>query len=219
MSKNNDDLKMTKEALEKEHGRAISDHEAAKAKEFIDLIARMVVDITFRETAREQKLLEHPNGYHLEGSHTCPICNKVCKDESSWYDKYGVKCITCQDAINKKIIPPTLCAQPESYYSMFDLEHFFNLNGKILRSWIRGGILKARVIPGLDRGTHATLFLIKDNKKFLPPKRLLKSGIIKEEKDGKEEYVFPIPWYRLCDNPLAKIKKYGIVEHLVALKK
>lgn len=219
MSKNNDDPAMSKEDIEKIAGRALSDHEARKAKEFIDLIAHMVVDITFQEVAREKKLLEHPNGYHLEGGHTCPICGKVCHDETSWYDKYGVKCITCQSAIDKKIIPPTLCNQRESYYSMFDLEHYFNLNGKILRSWIKGGILKARVIPGLDRGTHTTLFLLKDNKKFLPPKSLVKSAIIKEEKDGKEEYVFPVPWYRVCDNPLGKIKKYRIVEHLVALTK
>jgi hypothetical protein len=218
MSKSKKNLSMTKEALEQETDRLLTDHEAKKDKDFIDFMAKMVVDIAFREAAKETKLLDHPKGFHLEGGHTCTICQQICSDELSWYDQFGVKCTACQAAVDKKIIPPTLCKHPESFYSMFELEHCFNLDSKILRRWIKGGILKARVIPGLTKGVHATLFLIKDNKMFLPPKSLVKSGIASEEINGRKEYIFPIPWYRLCDDPLGRIKKYGIVEHMVTIE-
>ncbi|NCI51396.1 hypothetical protein GWC95_15815 [Sediminibacterium roseum] len=215
MSKNKLGSAMSKQAMEEACDRALSNHEAQKEKELIDLIAHMVVDVTFMELTREKKLLEHPKGYHLDGSHSCEICGCICKDESTWYDRYGVKCITCQAAVDKKIISKTFFKKRDSYYTMFDLEYCFNLNAKIIRRWIKLGILKAREIPAQGGGTHATFFLIKDNKTFLPPKHLIKSAIAKEIKDGKEEYVFPVPWYQVFDQPLDRIKRYGIAQLLV----
>lgn len=52
----------------------------------------------------------------------------------------------------------------------------------------------------------------KNNKGFLPPKKLLQGGYHIEKWDGQSEYVFG-PWYWYCD-PLQKLAKYGIVNYI-----
>ena len=82
----------------------------------------------------------------------------------------------------------------------------------MLRKLIKQGIIKNRIIPGEVRAIHLQLFLLKDNKNLLPPKKLLKSQTIKEVIDGKEWYYSP-PWYFFL-NPYEHLKGYKIVEYL-----
>lgn len=60
---------------------------------------------------------------------------------------------------------------------------------------------------------HSQLFLIKDNKDVLPPKKLLKSRITKIIKDG-EEYFTQEHWYEFFDHKLLnRLKKYKIMHY------
>lgn len=208
-------LEKLKQSLEEANGHPVSDEDVKKAADFLELLAEISVKQVFREADWKNKLQTSPEGFHLEESHKCCICGHIADAKDTWYDKDGIKCMACQNAINKGVIPASIATDDTSYYSEYDLEHCFTLKGKILNAWIKKGIIKARVILALNKGVQARLFLIKDNKGFLPPKSLVKSGMVKEEIDGKTEYVGPVPWYRLCEDPVKKLHKYGISQYFL----
>ncbi len=93
------------------------------------------------------------------------------------------------------------------------MEYNFELKAVTIRRWVKEGILKARTISYYGKGTHAQLFLIEDNKDFLPPKDLLKSHSVKtREKDGKD-YTHMEKWYRFVD-PFEHLKGYKIMNYM-----
>ena len=166
-----------------------------------------------KEKAREDKLKENPKGFHLEGAgYTCFICGDSTPEGDNWYDKWGIKCLVCQKAIDKKEIPASLAKFKDSWYSKYDIESSFNVKSPTLRKWIRDGIIKARTVSQYGEGVHTQLFLLKDNKDFLPPKKLVESHLVKEVKDGKE-YQRMHPWYHFVD-PKKHLKDYKIMEYL-----
>ena len=81
-----------------------------------------------------------------------------------------------------------------------------------MQKWVRHGILKARTVSYYGKGVHTELFLIKDNKDFLPPKKLLESHMGRERKDGQDHESMH-PWYHFGD-PRETLKGYKIMDHL-----
>ncbi|MBS0424088.1 MAG: hypothetical protein JSR71_06615 [Proteobacteria bacterium] len=209
------EIQEIKNHLEKSHGREFTWEEATKAAWDMRNLAQLFLKAGTEEYERQKKLKEFPKGFHLEGrSYTCSICNEINPGESSWYDKYGIKCMTCQKAINLKIIPRSVAKNKEQWYSKYELEDFFNLKGALLNKYIKQGFLKVRIIPGESKKNHHRLFLIKDNRDVLPPKKLLRARTVKVMKNGEEFYTSE-DWYEYIDIPLAKkISKYRIVECL-----
>ncbi|NCI51395.1 hypothetical protein GWC95_15810 [Sediminibacterium roseum] len=214
MTDNNDMLQLFKTALEKEHEREFTEREIKKSFQLLEFFAEVAIDNAMTEAERKKRLETTPRGFHLEGAHTCELCRSIFRNESTWYDAYGIKCINCQSAIDRQIVSPKLHLYPERFYTLYDLEQLFNLDKKLVQRWTKDRILKARIIPKGKRGVHFTLFLVKDNKDFLPPKYLVEPTGIIEEVDGRKEYIFPVQWYRLYKNPIARISKYGIAKYL-----
>lgn len=81
-----------------------------------------------------------------------------------------------------------------------------------LSSWVRKGILKARTVSNYDKGIHTQVFLIEDNKDFLPPKNLVESRSTREFKDGKHWFGLE-PWYKFVD-PAEYLKGYKVLEYM-----
>lgn len=166
-----------------------------------------------REKVLDEKLKANPKGFHLEDAgYTCFICGNHTPEGDNWYDEYGIKCLVCQKAIDEGEIPASLAKDKDSWYSKWDLEHYFNLKGPALRKWIKEGIIKVRNVSRYGEGIHAELFLLEDNKDFLPPKSLVKSQSVRERKDGKDWYRSE-PWYKFVD-PFKHLKGYKIIEHM-----
>lgn len=206
-------LKELKELLEKEHGREFSDVEVQEAGNTLCGLAEILYDHWQEEARREKKLKESPNGFVLEGvGYSCFICGSSTPEGGNWYDKYGIKCTVCQRAVRRKEIPASLAKNKESWYSKYDLERSFNLNRHDIKRWVKQGLLKARTVSREDGGVHVQLFLIKDHKGFLPPKKLVKFQMVKETKDGKDFY-HSEPWYRFVD-PHEHLKDYKIMDYL-----
>lgn len=201
--------------LEKEHGREFTWEEATKAAWDMHNLARICIEMAEEEFRRQELLKESPKGFYFDRKgYTCLLCGHSASGEDSWYDKYGLKCMTCQKAINQKIIPGSVVKNKESWYSKFDLENYFNIKGTFLKKYIKEGILKDRIIPGEGKKIHLQLFLIKDNKDVLPPKDLLQSRTVKVERNG-EEYYTSEKWYEFIDlDRFEKLKKYKIVNYL-----
>ncbi len=81
-----------------------------------------------------------------------------------------------------------------------------------LRSWVKKGIIKSRTVSRYGNGIHAELFLIEDNKGFLPPKKLLEGKRVRYI-DGGKEYVATRKWYEIQD-PMEHLKDYEIMKYL-----
>ena len=162
------------------------------------------------EKARVEKLKANPRGFHLEERYSCAICGDCPPAGDIWYDEWGMKCLVCQKAIDKGEIPPMVAKDEDSWYSGYDMESRFNIKSPTWRKWIRQGILKARTITKYGTGIHKQLFLVEDNKEFLPPKELTGSQGVVKVKDGKEWHTSE-PWYRFV-GAIERVKDYGIMK-------
>lgn len=205
------EIQNIKDILEKDQGKEVTWEEATKAMWDIKNFARIMYEITSEEMRRQDRLKENPRGFHLDDAGSCSICSGSASKENSWYDKYGLKCMSCQKAINTKIIPGSIAKDKESWYSKYDLASYFNIKGTDLNRLVKQSFLKDRIIPGEGKKVHFQMFLIKDNKDVLPPKKLLKSRTIKVmHKD--EEYFTQEAWYEYADEKLIKrLAKYKIL--------
>lgn len=198
--------------LEEQHNREFTMQEAKQAFWDLQNLARIQAEYMTEEFKRLKKLKEFPEGFQLEDTGVCSVCNKTAKGEDSWYDKNGVKCRNCQNAINTKIIPISIVKNPESWYSSMELNKFFNIQSTDLKKYIKQDFLKQRLIKNESDKIHLQLFLIEDNKNVLPPKKLLKSRSAKVDHKG-EEYYTTEQWYEFVDEKvLMKLRKYRIVE-------
>lgn len=102
----------------------------------------------------------------------------------------------------------------ESWYSASELEGYFNLKGTDLKKCIRASFLKVRTVLEERKKINLQVFLIKDNKDVLPPKKLLKSRRVKVENKGKEYYALE-PWFDyFTEKEIKPLSKYGIFECL-----
>lgn len=207
-------FKMAKKVIDEANGIDATEEQVHGVLHFMRRLAQMQVDHFLAEADWDAKLKEFPAGYHFkETGYCCRTCGHGASGENSWYDKFGLKCMACQKAVDAKIIPGELNRDKELFYSEAELSIYFNVSGKPLRDWIKKGIIKCRVIPGLTGGTHYKVFLMRDNKGFLPPKEMLHiGGMEKEVIDGKE-WMVSHPWYHYVD-PFVYLKKYRIMQYL-----
>lgn len=79
----------------------------------------------------------------------CGLCGRHVWEEDGWFDKWGFKCLNCQDAINKRKIPGSLCGDYGHEKSIPDTDLAMKLDIKVatLRKWIREDKIKGRRIP------------------------------------------------------------------------
>ena len=187
--------------------------EYTDAKWRMEGLAKIGEEFKVTEKLRTEKLAQNPKGFHLEGrGYTCFICHDSTPEGDNWYDKWGIKCLVCQHAIDKGEIPASLAKDKESWYSKYDFESAFNIKSPTLRKWAKEGILKSRTISHYGKGVHYELYLIKDNKDFLPPKKLIKLQSVSEEKDG-QMWSLQEPWYKFVD-PFEYLKGYKIMDYM-----
>ena len=146
------------------------------ANNLINLVGTLV-EIDMEERQRKHRLEKEPKGFTLEGKgRNCSLCQRSVYEGDGWYDKWGFKCMNCQDAVNKKKIPGSLCGdwKHEKYVTESTLAYKSGFHAQTIRKLIRNGKIKARQIP---KGPF--LILRKDNPNLL--------SVIDEEKLSKSE--------------------------------
>jgi DNA-directed RNA polymerase subunit RPC12/RpoP len=207
-----------KDVFEKESGKEMTWEDASESAHNLIGLFEVLIKCNQREQERKKKLEDYPKGFYIEdGVYNCLICGDQISNGQTWHDKYGIKCLTCQSAIDKKIIPGSVARDKDSWYSKYELEDRFNINRQSLKEFIKQGILKPRNIPEASGRTHLQVFIIEDNRDTLPPKKLTKIQLIKEEKDGKTWFRSE-PWYRFVD-PYKHLKDYKIINYLEFINK
>ena len=113
-------------------------------------------------------------------TYTCCICREQISNERTWWDESGIKCLHCQNALDKKIIPKSVCKDNDSWYSLWEFDYYFKIKSPTIKKFVRQGKLKPRIIKNTDtKKPHFELFLIKDNKDALPNKP--ESYLVKNE--------------------------------------
>lgn len=148
----------------------MSDNEQLK-REFTDDEHRSLVDyfsllieIDQQEKARYAKLTDFPKGFAMVGEgRQCGLCFKSVYDTSGWFDKWVFKCSNCQDAVNKRKIPGSLCGDYRHWRSIPDtiLASRLNISVRTVRKKIKDSEIIGRRIPG---GPY--MILRKDNPKL-----------------------------------------------------
>lgn len=113
---------------------------------FVDTL----VEMDMAQGALKNRLVTAPKGFTLEGKgRNCSLCGRSVHEGDGWYDKWGFKCMNCQDAVNKKKIPGSLCGDWDHKKCISDtnLSWKSKLHTQTIRKLIRNGTIKARPIP------------------------------------------------------------------------
>lgn len=119
------------------------------AQNLVSLVDTLV-EIDMEERARKKRHESEPKGFALEGKgRNCSLCRRTVYEGDGWYDKWGFKCMNCQDAVNKKKIPGSLCGDwdHKKCITDSDLSWKVGLHTQTIRKLIRNGKIKARQIP------------------------------------------------------------------------
>jgi hypothetical protein len=206
-----------KEIYKREHGKELSDKEACEGAQSLTNFAELCFEMYKKDCVNKIKLDKKPKGFYLselgDGTYSCLICHDYISGESGWYDKHGPKCLLCQKAINKKIIPASVARNDNIWYSQYDFESRFNINRHVMKRFVKEGVLKPRIVSASTGKPHVYLFLIKDNKDTLPPKKLTESKMISEVKEDGKEWYHLEPWYKFVD-PFEALKDYKIMDYM-----
>lgn len=134
-------------------------HMKQSANNLVGLI-ELLINIDRKDQARKEQLKNEPQGFLInDGTYTCPLCGYWITD-GVWYDKWGVKCLKCQDALTRKIIPGYVFKDHnnEKHVTSSELSYRYDIHPQTIKKLVRQGKLNARELP------HGPLvFLRKDN--------------------------------------------------------
>lgn len=94
-------------AQSKQKTRKFTDTEMNNMVKLVELL----IEMDQEEKRQQRRLLNEPKGFAMEAEdRSCSLCRHGPYGELKvWYDKWGFKCMNCQDAINKREIPGSLC--------------------------------------------------------------------------------------------------------------
>lgn len=142
-----------------------SDLEMKESAQRLVSLFDLLIEMDMAQRALKKRLETEPKGFSMEGEgRNCSLCGQMVYGTAGWYDKWGFKCMNCQDAVNKKKVPGSLCGDynHEKYVTDSTLSWKSGLHIQTIRKLIRQGKIKARQIP---RGPF--LILRKDNPELL----------------------------------------------------
>jgi hypothetical protein len=154
-----------KRIFKEDYGKELTDKEAYEAGYNILHFSELLIDMAQEHYRWDEKVEEDPKGFAMEGrGRSCCICGQSVYDGDIWYDKYGLKCLHCQKAVEKNQIPKSVCKNRDSFYLGWDLKSKFGLHPQTLAKMVREGKVKERIIKTKDnKGIHCRLFLKKEN--------------------------------------------------------
>lgn len=130
------------------------------ARNLVDFVG-VLVDIDMEERRRKARLEKEPKGFSMAGEgRNCSLCKRSVYGEDGWYDKWGFKCPECQNAVNKHIIPGSMCRDydNEKCITVSTLGWKTELKYQTIMKLVRQGKIKVRQIP-----KGATMILRKEN--------------------------------------------------------
>jgi len=137
-----------------------SENDYAEATQNMYSLCELMYEIANEELSRKKHLLKHPDGFYIEAEGRCCAICRNCINGRLLYDKWGMKCDSCQSAIKKKIIPNYVASDKDykKHYTANYISSRYRLHHRTINKMIRNKTLKARIVPN-----GPTLFLFKEN--------------------------------------------------------
>lgn len=153
-----------KKIFEKDYGKTYTDDEAREAANNLLSFFKIIMDMSEERYRWDKRLEQEPKGFAMEGNgRSCCICKESIRGDI-WYDKNGLKCIDCQNAIEKKQIPKSVCKDNHSFYTSWELQNRLKVRYQTIAKMVREGKIIERVIKTKDgKGIHCRLYLFRDN--------------------------------------------------------
>lgn len=155
-----------RDILRDQLGKEPTDAEVSECARTLTGFAEIIYDSWKTEQRWKRKLEENPKGFPLEDSgRSCCICRVGTSPENSWYDKHGIKCLSCQKALDKKVVPLYITKDwdRKTWFTSYDLQSKLGIRHITMKKLIREGKLKAREIKNKEGGTYFYVFLNKEN--------------------------------------------------------
>ncbi|MFH0952644.1 MAG: hypothetical protein V1838_05735 [Patescibacteria group bacterium] len=152
-----------------QYGEELTDEQVYEASRNLVGLAEIFVEQIITDQQRKQQLTKEPKGFHLPDGeiYNCMICYRQVSGNETWYDNYGIKCMTCQKALNDKILPTYVCTKRESWLSDWQVQDKLNLHSATVRKMIREKKLNPRIVYDNNGEKYFQLFIIKENEYLL----------------------------------------------------
>ncbi len=162
------ELLLIKETWQEAYGREPNEQEIEQQKiELVKMkyLVESWMDEYYKKAALENRLKTEKRGFHLEvDGKRCQICSKPMKAEDSWFDRNGLKCMTCKNAITKKVIPASVNRSRKNWFTEEEFRHLCEVDRRTTKKLIETGRLKPRDIMSQDGKTlWFRLFLGREN--------------------------------------------------------
>jgi hypothetical protein len=162
------EIELIKETWRETYGRLPSEQEIEDQKiELVKMkyLVESWLDEYLEKTTMENRLKTEKRGFHLEqDGQICQICARPMKADDSWFDRRGLKCLTCKKAITKKVVPASVNKNRESWFTEEQFKSVMEVDRRVVKKLVDSGQLKPRDIMSLDGKTlHFRLFLGKEN--------------------------------------------------------
>ena len=152
-----------KEILEKKKGEAVTYEEAEEGAHNLAGLFEILWKGHQEDQRRKQRLKNEPDGFVLEGSYTCHVCQNTAYDRNHLYTKWGINCNECYAALKNGVIPTYTAFQRESYFLDWELKSDFKIHPQTVRKYVRQGVLKARIILTAGGDPYEYIFLRAEN--------------------------------------------------------
>jgi len=158
-------VKEFQKLFEKEYGKKLTMQEASESAHNLVNFVDVLLKIDAKDRERKYRLRTEPKGFHVyDGTYSCIVCHTSVTGPSSWYDQYGIKCLDCQRATEKGVLPPEVFGyRKKTWYAMWELQNEFGIHPSTARKMVRTGELKARIVEAENGAPYFYLFLIKEN--------------------------------------------------------
>lgn len=111
----NESIQKFKELMEEKSGKEVTWEEAAEGGRNLVNLFDVLYKCEMEHRSWDERLKKEPKGFALEGNgRNCAVCGTSTREDTNWYDKWGIKCFTCQRAIDKKLIPGSVARSDKS---------------------------------------------------------------------------------------------------------
>jgi len=127
-----------KEIYKKEYGKELNDQEAYESATNLMGFVEVLYQCAVKDNQRKRQLKKEPEGFHLtDGIYNCSVCHAQVSGETSWYDKWSIKCLLCQKAIKEGLVPSFVCKDRDSWYAIWELERKFGIKHQTAKKMVR----------------------------------------------------------------------------------
>lgn len=115
-----------KKIAKETRGIELTDKEAWEQANNLVNFFKLLYECDMEERNWKRRLEKEPKGFPMKDSgRNCCVCHVSTSPENSWYDKHGIKCLNCQRALDKKVIPVSITKyenRNKTWFTAYDLQ-------------------------------------------------------------------------------------------------